>query len=359
MNEFEGRVFHFVYNYWDYSGATQQSIKLAKQCDGKVFFINSQKSNSFFYSTVDDGKKVIDVPSLLPLRLLTLLYIFIVKVNKSDVCHFHGFHNIPLFIACLLSRTCFLKCTLEGVDDLESLKTRNPMFLKYILKKVKFINSLNKKILEINKKSLMCNEDKLIVIPNGVEIQDVDDNLSYQRDCFICVGAVIPRKNVKEVIEYYVENYLSSELPLYIIGPADPSMAEFCDTYYKECLLLVEKYNKKVFIVGSKNKQQLYDYYRRAIAMLFFSHKEGTPNVVLEAISFNCPIIYRNEDEVVGWILSGGGIKGLTYDVVPSLQYLNQISKSGDLRERALDFDIKVIAMKTKKMYSDMVGEEL
>ena len=126
-----------------------------------------------------------------------------------------------------------------------------------------------------------------------------------------------------------------------------------------EEVIVVEKYNKKVFIVGSKNKQQLYDYYRRAIAMLFFSHKEGTPNVVLEAISFNCPIIYRNEDEVVGWILSGGGIKGLTYDVVPSLQYLNQISKSGDLRERALDFDIKVIAMKTKKMYSDMVGEEL
>jgi len=360
VGDFKGRAFHFVYNYWDYSGATQQSIKLAKESSYKTIFINSQKNNLFFLNhTSDNNREVINVPSLLVSRILALLYILIFKVKKNDVCHFHGFHHIPLFIASLLSRVCFFKCTLEGVDDLYSLKLRNPKFLNFILKKIKFINSLNEKILRINKESNLCHDDKLVVIPNGVEIEEIDTSLVYERNCFICVGAVVPRKNVKEVIEYYIHNYLDSELPLYVIGPADNSIAEFNEAYFQECLLLAEKYSEKIFIVGNKNKQQLFEYYRRATAMLFFSHKEGTPNVVLEAISFNCPVIYKKADEVVRSILSIKKIDNLQCETTPSLKSLCMISESGELRKRAFDYNIRTIQIKTSQLYSNMVEERV
>jgi glycosyltransferase involved in cell wall biosynthesis len=360
MSDFEGRVFHFVYNYWNYSGATKQSIKLAHGSSNKTIFINSQRKSLFFLNyNSDNNRVVIDVPSLFAFRILALFYILIFKVRKNDVCHFHGFHHMPLLIASLLSRACFFKCTLEGVDDLYSLKLRNPIFLNFILRKVSFINSLNEKILRLNKESNLCSDGKLVVIPNGVEIEEIDNSLVYERNCFICVGAVVPRKNVKEVINYYIHNYIDSELPLYIIGPADNSIAEFNEKYYQECLSLAEKYNGKVFFVGNKSKQQLTEYYRRAKAMLFFSHKEGTPNVVLEAISFNCPVIYKKTDEVVRSILDNKKIDDLQCESKPSLKDLCMIAESGELRKRACDYNIRKIQVKTSQLYSIMLEDRV
>ncbi|MEO3682797.1 glycosyltransferase family 4 protein [Shewanella vesiculosa] len=358
MSDFNGRVFHFVYNYWDYSGATQQAIKLSKGSEYEVVFINSQKNKVLFPScNIDNEIKVIDIPTNLFFRIVYLFFVVSFKIKKNDICHFHGFHHLPLLITTFFNRLCFLKCTLEGVDDLKSLINRNPIFLNYILRNIKFINSLNKKILRINTESYSDGRKKLVIIPNGVEISESEKCISNTRNCFICVGAIVPRKNVKDVIQYYIDNYIGLGFPLYIIGPADPSMSEFNHEYYEECLELVGKHSDAIFMIGNQSKSQLYDYYKRAIAMLFFSHREGTPNVVLEAISFNCPVVYKRRDEVVSWILENIEFEDLFDDKFPSLKLLDRISSSGLLRRRALEFDIIKIKSITGKLYLDMMGE--
>jgi len=59
-----------------------------------------------------------------------------------------------------------------------------------------------------------------------------------------------------------------------------------------------------VIFTGKLSKDKTYDIYKKSVALLFFSKKEGMPNVLLEAMAHNCiPIvsdIYEVSKEIIG-----------------------------------------------------------
>ncbi|MBB1400966.1 glycosyltransferase family 4 protein [Pseudoalteromonas sp. SG45-1] len=350
MNSSLPKVYHFVYNYWDYSGATKQAMKLSAELNMNNLFVNSQ------FRKVPSQKKhkdIIDLPINKLFRCVFLFFFFVFKVKKNDICHFHGFHSLALLLATALNKKTYLKCTLEGVDDLPSLLRRKVLFVDFILKRVNKINSLNVKIDKLNRSVGLYNE-KLVLIPNGVNLPEITKN-NERDNFFICVGAVISRKNVLGILDYYYTHYEKLSSKLYIIGPKDISISEFEMDYYSDCKeFIVKRGMNNVEFLGVMNAIELSDYYSRALGMIFFSEKEGTPNVVLEALSYNCPVIYKSSDEVVSWVLDSELSDTLCSWKAPTPRVLKSISESGKLRMQAEKFDIKIIAQKTQELYDSL-----
>lgn len=355
-------IYHHVYNFYVYSGATSQALKLTeelkKTCNSSIFFINTQKGKS--NSSVDGRVINIGVNPVYKLLKLFLLLLFVVP--RKSIHHVHGFHFLELLLLCFFRKKVFYKCTLKGQDDLDTIyrSTRFKFFVSFILKRISFVNSLNPIMKKIN--SNYIEDVRNVVVPNGVSLNDFveDKSVEIGEDrYFIIVGAIVPRKNVLSCIAFFCENYLSLGYGLKIIGPHDRSLNEFSQDYYEEVKSYVERYSSgNIEFLGKIQSDLVNEYYSSCVAMLFNSKTEGTPNVVLEAMSFNCPVIYNLRDETVEWLIGDNKADLLKSDfesMVPSIGYLDEIRSSGYLHERARSFSIQETANQTLKLYQEMV----
>ncbi|MBI9069911.1 MAG: glycosyltransferase family 4 protein [Salinivirgaceae bacterium] len=355
------KVAHHVYNYWSYSGATQQAIKLARiMSDGeavKSTFINSEKNTLSFYKIQeDDGITVIDLPSRLLFKIVSIFYLLVVSKYKFDIHHFHGFHLAEKLFVRIFKKTIVFKCTLEGSDDLKSLSSRKFSFLhKWIFRKVDVINSLNNRIYNINKDYI--DKVKLVIIPNGVELPSAP--MLEQRNIFLFAGAIVPRKQPLQVIRYYIEHYSKTGFPLILAGPCDSNLPEFNNAYYDECKALAATLpDGAIQFVGNQSKKDMARLYSISLGLIFFSSREGTPNVVLESMSYNCPIIHNERDEVTQWLLGDEIAKKLSVSdgivKAAKVDELFKIIESKALIERGGTFSIEKTAALTLNLYNSL-----
>jgi glycosyltransferase involved in cell wall biosynthesis len=332
------KVIHFVYHYWSYSGATEQAVKLSKATRRNnnvinVFFNFSYNKNFLLKKVCDDGFWVYDIPSNFVFKLLNLVYLFLYL--SPSLIHSHGFHRLPIILASLLKKPIFFKCTLIGRDDIPSLLSVKYGFInRFILSLVSTVNCLNDVIKNLN--STYLPSTKLCVIPNGVVIPK---SVFKERNKFLYAGAIIPRKRPLDVIRFYNKFYAGQDFKLYLAGPFDTNLGEFDADYFAKCMYEINKNPDKIVLLGNVSSTYLAELYSTSLALIFFSLREGTPNVVLEAISHNCPVVFSNTDAVVSSVL-GGDLSSIlsiqkelnTYIEIDILK--NLVSKS-ELYERA------------------------
>lgn len=112
------------------------------------------------------------------------------------------------------------------------------------------------------------------------------------------------------------------------------------------------------------NKEELYLYYSAADLLLITSIREGSPNVVKEAMACNCPIVSTNVGDVK-WLL--GELKG--HYIIPfskdlgvnalkeAMDFSSQNRTSGRDRIIELGLDSKSIAQRIKKTYEKLNNE--
>lgn len=106
---------------------------------------------------------------------------------------------------------------------------------------------------------------------------------------------------IKDVVKYH------SEIQLYILGD------ERYEIGYKQQLLNQIEKNKltnHVFLLGHKSNP--YPYYKNADLFVLSSRKEGFPNVVLEALYYNTPVVATNCVDFSGVI--NNGVNGYVVD---------------------------------------------
>ena len=136
-----------------------------------------------------------------------------------------------------------------------------------------------------------CSEDKIIIIPNGVEILNYSNLPTREEDDIVRLGAIVrlvPIKDIKTMIQSFglIEKEMSN-VELFILGPTDED-----EIYYKECLQMVNALGiKRITFTGMVN---ISEYVGKMDILLLTSISEGQPLAILEGLASKKPFVATN-----------------------------------------------------------------
>jgi glycosyltransferase involved in cell wall biosynthesis len=215
-------------------------------------------------------------------------------------------------------------------------------------------DSLRRRMIELG-----VEPDKVAVIRNGV-----DREVFYPRDrnearrklrldpeagVLVSVGALVPLKGVDRLIDAMAlarDSDRNARLKLYVIGEG-PRRAAL------ESRIAGLGLADRVFLPGQREQSELADWYSAADLFCLASHREGCPNVVLEAMACGTPVI-ASDVGGVGELISRPGY-GLLLPEPTAETFAGAISKA--LRE---DWDRNAIALEGRaRSWEDVAGEIL
>lgn len=141
--------------------------------------------------------------------------------------------------------------------------------------------------------------ERLIVIPNGVEIPDADranpwirepdarpstrnPSTDLQLGVLLFVGRLEPQKGIDALLRH--ADAILEQLPMHrLVLIGDGSMREDCAAYQRN-----SPYAARIELLGQRD--DVADWMRRADLLLLPTRYEGMPNVVLEAMACGLPI---------------------------------------------------------------------
>ncbi|MFJ8065529.1 GT4 family glycosyltransferase PelF [Psychrobacillus sp. NPDC096426] len=185
---------------------------------------------------------------------------------------------------------------------------------------------------------LGCAEEKIIIIPNGVDVLNYSDLPKAPNDGIIRIGAivrVVPIKDIKTMIQSFA--LVEKEVPnvkLYIMGPSEED-----DTYYKECLQMVESLG--VQHITFTGMVQVKDYLEQMDILMLTSISEGQPLAILEGLASSKPFVSTNvggcKELIDGSLNDDYGNAGFIAPVMhyeEIAKYVIQLCKDKKLRER-------------------------
>ena len=348
-------IVHFCYEALGHSGAAKQAVTLIKAQD-------RDRNNNYDHLIVSfevkaksvSKSKLADVNVIsVPRSFFQIAKIVFELSKQSSAFHLHGFNFAVILLSVILRVKCILKTTLLGEDDFDSIrKSKYGMVKLFFVKKIHKNIALSRKIFNVN--SCYVNSEKILVIPNGVELGRQENVKSND---FCAVGLICPRKRTYDAIAFYIKNYLKiDESKLYVVGPG-PEMShlpEFDIGYYRKCLELAATVEQgRVVFAGNLNKSSLNKIYANCIASILLSKNEGMPNVILEAMSFNCVPIVSEMDgvayEIIDNKINGFILKNLNENI--EFSDIEKISIKNLPREKVdASFDVNKIAL----IYNDI-----
>lgn len=350
---------YFVYNLNNYSGAAKQALMLAKNLDMPITIFNHQKGQ-YSKNKINDKLNIVNLPSNKLVAFALLIY-FVFRM-KIRLIHLHGVFKHSVILKRIFRAKIILKTTLVGEDDFDSLKSmfRNDSAFERYLDAVDLNICLTNQLRIINESYL--DEKKVKVIPNGVEVNK--SVVVRKKDNVFCIiGVVCERKGTYEAIEYFINNY--SSLPrskLYVIGPLS-NLEEADKEYVKKCTELVARHpDKTIVFTGKLSGEEICQYYQEAKVLIFFSKREGMPNVFLEAIAHNCFPISTGIGGVSKEILGEELDKIATIkskDVVVDIDLIEEVIESGVLQRLAQEhFSITAVSNEYKKVYEKLTTDK-
>ncbi|NBC72019.1 DUF3492 domain-containing protein [Paenibacillus sacheonensis] len=183
---------------------------------------------------------------------------------------------------------------------------------------------------------LGCEESKISIIPNGVNVDHFAGIPQAPKDGIIRIGAVVrvvPIKDIKTMLQSFA--LVKQEIPnahLTIMGPTEED-----ESYYHECEQLVEALGvQDVLFTG---EVQVKDYLGQMDILLLTSISEGQPLAVLEGMACGKPFVTTNVGsckELLNGVNDGIGLAGFVSPVMnyePMALNIIKLCKSKSLRE--------------------------
>ncbi|MCM8532840.1 MAG: glycosyltransferase [Lentisphaeraceae bacterium] len=354
------KILHAVYNIDKYSGAAFQALDLCswlkKNGIEGVSILNRSDGPCFSKGTLRNIPIKNINGNILKRTINTYR-----MIASHEVIHMHGFNFLVFIIASFCNRKILLKSTLLGWDDFGSLlKRRYGFILKLLMNRITVNNSLSYAIKSVNQKYL--SDRKIVTVPNSVPVSSYNYfSLNKKSNTFIIVGAVVPRKRIDLAIKYYVNNYINlPDSKLFIIGPYDEGLSEFCSSYTETCLAYEKNFPGKILFLGKKTKEVVFDYMKKSKAMLFFPENEGFGSVIIEAQIHNCvPILTPFggvEKDTVLDNENGFIIKDSTRKV--SLKSIEKLLSDEKVSKDAYEiYKPDTVFSSYKKIYKEMLAE--
>jgi glycosyltransferase involved in cell wall biosynthesis len=347
-----------VYNLDSYSGASMQALKLATELSLhgiKIVFLNMTTDKNLPLIAVIEGFDVFNISGRKTSQLVKILKAF--RSHDISLLHSQGFFTLPILISFLLGKPIYLKTTLMGQDDFSYIIKHWSWYDRFLLNVVDVNNTLTSQILKINQ-SMKPNME-FVTIPNGVCINtnQATNAAREGRLEFLYVGAMVRRKRVLETIDFFINHYSNiNNAYLNLVGPCEAT-PEIDVNYVQKIRDKIKEHNN-IKLLGKKSGRELEYFYKSATVLFLFSEAEGMPNVVLEAMSYNCVPITTDMGGAVDDVIENS-IDGFVIDIdlkeSPALAKILQISKSYKPYHKALErFCIKKISIENCIVYQKL-----
>jgi alpha-maltose-1-phosphate synthase len=295
----------------------------------------------------------------------TLIALFICRLKNPDIVHIHAVGpSIVTPLAIFLGLKVVV--TSQGPDyDRQKwgyvaksvLKLGEKWGTKYA-HSVIVVSELIKKYLE--KK---FNRDNISIIYNGVIVPEICNNTDYinnlglsSKKYILAAGRFVEEKGFQDLISAYIQSEIKPKYSLVIAGDADH------ETAFSKKLKEIAKQNNIItpgFIKGVKLKQ----IFSHAALFVLPSYHEGLSLALLEAMSFNLPVLASNieantlvklnEDDY----FETGNVHDLTQKLNQKLDHPTDSKTYRDLVKK--NYNWSEIATQTYKIYSKVLKKNV
>ncbi|MBP0445130.1 glycosyltransferase [Roseomonas sp. SSH11] len=262
---------------------------------------------------------------------LDLLRWLAANLHRYDVVHLHSHvdrHFLAYILARVMGRPVLYSCTLND-SPTELLSDYRPSYRRLaalLMRSISTFVVISPQLLRQSLRSVA--ERRLSFIPQGVALGATPvtaeqraaarSSLGLSPEDFILlnVGSVSRRKNVRFLVDVLAQ-IEDPRVKLVVVGPLlEPDYAE-------EIEQAASQLGGRVILAGFQEDPQLY--YTAADAFAFASTAEGFPNVFLEAMSRNLPIITRFLPGLTDFVIDhgrSGFLAHSTADFVAAVQAL-------------------------------------
>jgi glycosyltransferase involved in cell wall biosynthesis len=183
--------------------------------------------------------------------------------------------------------------------------------------------------IESAKIDVTCNAPKEIYKPVTEDVkQRVKAKISGGKDYYIYVGAIHPRKNVKNLLLAFEQfkKQSGSDFGLVIVGRKAWQFEDVDDAYNNM------EYKKEVHFLGHLPPNELAEITASAHAMVYVSLFEGFGIPIVEAFKCGVPVITSNTSSMLE-VAGGGGLIVNPLDVNEISGAMQQLATDKTLRE--------------------------
>lgn len=302
------RLAYSFYNFYKKEGYQIKALKLIKLKDDIINF----NDDELFLSEKDfsDMKKIerLKFYFSMPFRIKKI-------INKSKVTHTITFGDMANFFSSLTYTKDYKIASIHALKSVElsnnSLFSKMTKFgYKYTYNKLDKVVCISNAIKEdLLKKCDFKFPEKLKVIYNPHDLKEIKEKSLEEitsskeldllkTNSILFLGRFSIQKSPWHLIKAF--SIVTKNIPntnLIIIGDGDDSVLKHIEELIKE-LDLVDK----VHFLGRRTNP--YKYLVKAKVLALSSHYEGTPNVIVEAIALNTPIVSSNCTEGISELMS-------------------------------------------------------
>lgn len=222
------------------------------------------------------------------------------KQSNEDIYHLHGYEFLSSLFATKILKNKPKVLTQHGAE-IESnnlkiylLNKAYHPFANYVLENMDMIIALGEKDRDFLLKSFNLFSDNVVVIPNGVNVNNFKSNnennnnfikeYNLREDVFriLLVSRLITTKNAHKLINAVTKHIKSENIEVIIIGSGD---AEYINW-------LKALSDGRIHILGEVNYSELVSAYNVSDLLVQLGEwGEGIPTVILEAMTCGLPVL--------------------------------------------------------------------
>lgn len=238
-----------------------------------------------------------------------------VLFKKFDVIHYHALGpSVMLIIPKIFKRKTKIVVTIHGLDYKRS--KWGGFGNKYLKLGEKIIAKYADEIIVLSKNMKQYFKDKYnretTYIPNGIpkgekrKANIIKNKYNLNKDGYILfLSRLVPEKGLDYLIDAY--NELDTDKKLVIAGSSS-NTDKYVNSIYEKT-----KNNPNIIMIGFVFGEELFELYSNAYVFVLPSEVEGMPLVLLEALSYNIPIITSDIPENIEVIGNENTFKNKDY----------------------------------------------